>query len=123
MDSTTTIGDAITLLEREIEDRRRALSVLKAMVGLSPSQLPLTGTNKPANGSASRKAVTVGGAAVEILQAAGRPLHAMRELLPLIQERGIKVSKTTLPTALSRQKALKKVEAGVWTYVSKVTAD
>ena len=41
-------------------------------------------------------------------------MHATRELLPLIQERGITVTKTTLPTALRRQKSLKKIEPGVW---------
>lgn len=119
METTTTLGDAIARLEHEIDDRQRALAVLKAMVR---SDAPPPTHHEKMNGTTKRGATsdpqskTVGGAAADILRTAGRPMHALREILPLIQEKGIAVSKTTLPTALGRRKDLKKIEPGVWTY-------
>jgi len=120
MDSTTPIGEVIAALEREIEDKRRTLATLKALLVGAPREVRIT-ENGPViavlgGNAGAHKVMTVGGAAVEILRDAGRPLHGLRELLPMLQERGVKVDKNTLPTALGRQTVLKKVEPGVWAY-------
>ena len=122
MNSQTTIGDAIAVLEREIEERRRTVALLKSMLNGSSEHRKVT----PAAPAASEQEpgeMTVGAAATAILKASGRPMHATRELLPLIQEKGIRVSKTTLPTALSRQKELFRTDPGVWAYKKNTEAN
>jgi hypothetical protein len=115
-----TVGDAITALKKEIQDRAKTLSVLEQMVAnQGPEEEPGSHPRQDDAPRARRRSSpgSVGSNAVEILQAAGRPMHGLRELLPALQARGLKPSKASLPTTLMRQKSrIRRTAPGTWAY-------
>jgi hypothetical protein len=84
-----TIGVLATALQKEIDEKTTFLAMLKAVMaqGVSPSTpygaggggsvVPIT-SGKRRRG----KKPTIAAASLEILRAAGRPLHGLREILP-----------------------------------------
>jgi hypothetical protein len=114
------IGSAIALLKKEIDDRQRALTALEAMVSQSAGR----GAVAQVNGHAPRAAPTsgrggkrpkIGEAAVEILRAAGRPMHGLREVLPALEAQGYKIShRAGLATMLLRTKRVVRTAPGTF---------
>jgi hypothetical protein len=110
-----TVGDAIASLRKEIQDRAKALSVLEEMVANSGPESPapmIQGRRRRKGGPPQ----SVGAHAVDVLHTAGKPMHALREILPALLARGLKVSKQSLPTTLGRQKELRRTARGTWAY-------
>jgi hypothetical protein len=120
-----TVRDAIALLEAEIAEKKTLLAALKSAVGAPKSNGAAETSGGALGGQAalpSARQVPAGrplplpAAAALALKEAGKPMHALHELLPLLAGRGVKVSNTTLPTALSRAKNVRKISPGVWAY-------
>ncbi len=109
MNAQTPIGVAITLLRKEIDERKTALSILEALVAQGVTALPAVANGAgPASRGGRRRGgrggkQTVGQAAVAIMRAAGRPLHGLREIIPALEAQGYKIShRAGLATTLLR---------------------
>ena len=76
MDRNMTVGDLVSLLRREIEQRQSLLAELESRLDAAPA--------------VRRKGA--GLAAVEILRAAGRPMHGLGEILPALQTEGYELN-------------------------------
>jgi hypothetical protein len=113
------IGAAIALLKKEIADRQSALSVLEALV----AQGVQAGPSTTASGTAQRarrggKKLSVGKASVEILRAAGRPMHGGRELIPALEAQGyrIKHKGAGMATTLLRTGEIERTSPGTFAF-------
>jgi hypothetical protein len=117
-----TIGVLATALQKEIDEKTTFLAMLKAVMaqGVSPSTpygaggggsvVPIT-SGKRRRG----KKPTIAAASLEILRAAGRPLHGLREILPALEAQGIKIKhKAGLATVLMRTGEVERTSPGTF---------
>jgi hypothetical protein len=119
----TPISVVMTTLQKEIDERKSMLAMLQALVasGASPSA-PFTngGVGAPIITSGIRKRGSkrvggVGAAAVQVVRAAGRPLHGLREIIPALEAQGYKIKhRAGLATTLLRTGALERVAPGTF---------
>ena len=118
-----TIGVLAAALQKEIDEKTSFLAMLKAVMaqGVSPatpygagggggSVVPIT-SGKRRRG----KKPTIAAASLEILRAAGRPLHGLREILPALEAQGIKIKhKAGLATVLMRTGEVDRTSPGTF---------
>jgi hypothetical protein len=101
MDRNMTVGDLVSLLRREIAQRQSLLKELESRLDAAPS--------------ARKKGA--GLAAVEILRAAGRPMHGLGEILPALHTSGYEInSKAGLPALLLRTGQVRRTAPGTFAY-------
>lgn len=101
MDRNMTVGDLVSLLRREIEQRQSLLAELESRIDAAPV------TRKKGAGVA----------AVEILRAAGRPMHGLGEILPQLQTSGYELaSKAGFATLLLRTGQVRRTAPGTFVY-------
>ncbi len=109
------IGAAIAALKREVADRQSALAILEALLAPSGQSAPTT-----TNGTTRRrrKGKRRGGSArlaVEIIRAAGRPMHGLTEIIPALEARGLKFKNPSgLATALMRTGEIERTAPGTF---------
>ena len=102
MDRSMTVGDLVSLLRREITERQALLAQLEARIEDAPPPTKKKG---------------IGLAAVEIIQAAGRPMHGLDEILPALVARGYEVKRREgFATTLLRIRGIRRVAPGTFTY-------
>jgi uracil phosphoribosyltransferase len=101
MGRDTTIGELLALLKSEITDRKALVDKLESMVGAEPPT--------------RTKGLAL--AAVEILRAAGRPMHGLHEILPALQARGFVLrSRAGFATTLLRTGQVRRTAPGTFAY-------
>ena len=101
MDRQTSVGDFLSTLKREIEERQRLVSELEARVGAEPAPRKTGHTH----------------AAVEILREAGRPMHGLDEVLPALEAMGYRpVSRAGFGTGLLRTGKIIRTAPGTFAY-------
>ena len=115
-----TVGALAATIRKEIEERKTFLAMLDAVMaqGVSPST-PYTGSSAVPITSAERrrggKKPSVAAASLEILREVGRPMHGLRELLPAVEARGLKVKhKAGYATTLMRTGQIDRVAPGTF---------
>ena len=108
------IGTVMAMLRKRIEDMQSALAVLEALVAGGTETAPMEyvswtvpipgpGSVEPTRKRRRRKRMSVGDAAVELLRAAGRPMHGLREIVPALLADGFKIANPSgLATSLMR---------------------
>ena len=111
MHSNMRIGAVIAQLRKEIADKQTALATLEALVAGNESPPESAPVKMPVE-----RQYGMGKAAVEILKAAGRPLHGRRELLPALEAKGFKVRTTHIATMLMRTKQVTRTAPGTFAY-------
>ena len=113
------IGAAIAHLKKEIADRQSALFVLEALVAQGVHIAPgatIVSNGVPARGRRGKK-MSLAQAGVAILQAAGRPMHGGRELVPALEAQGHKVKHPNgLATTLMRTKQVERTSPGTFAF-------
>jgi hypothetical protein len=110
------INAAIALLRKEIGDRQSALAMLEALIA--------SGSNGATSVAAAidkggERQVGMGKAAVEILAAAGRPMHGTSEIVPALAARGFVVKTRGLATMLLRTNKIERTAPGTFKYRNK----
>jgi hypothetical protein len=114
--SSTSLGSMIGVLEREVEEKTKALFILKAFLAqpvTASTETPATSRIRTARGANTHSAAKT---AVEILREAGRPLHGLREIVPALMARGYSISPAGLPSALIRFPEVVRVAPGTFAY-------
>ena len=116
MNKSTTIGAALAALRKEVADRQSAMAILEALVATGASD---AGHAEPGTSRRRRRGKTrpggVGQITIEIIRAAGRPLHGLREIVPALQARGLKPRSTAgLATTLLRTGAIERTAPGTF---------
>ena len=120
-----TIAAAIAAMQREREALGTAIAVLQALIagGVSPT----VALGAPDGGGATITSATagyarrggkrpsIGQASIEILREAGRPMHGLRDLVPALEARGVKMKHTAgLATILLRTKEIVRTAPGTY---------
>jgi hypothetical protein len=109
MDRETTIGDFVSLLKQEIAERQKLVDELESRVGKEPRATSRSG---------------LGAEAIEILRAAGRPMHGLHELLPELERRGYTMrSRGNLAGALLSTKRITRTAPGTFALKPNGSAD
>jgi hypothetical protein len=122
----TRLGAAKAKIRRQVEDLQRLLIQLEAMTASSPSTTSTTSTTKqrkqgfpsgtPTSASTLRNR-GIGQAALEVLRQAGRPMHGLREVLPIIEQQGFHVrSRSGFATLLVRTGQVVRVAPGTFAF-------
>lgn len=100
MNRETSVGELLATLKTEIAERQQLVDALEARVG------------PEVRGSRG-----MGAAAVEILRAAGRPMHGIRDILPALEAQGYRLpSKAGFATTLMRTGQIVRVAPGTFAY-------
>jgi hypothetical protein len=108
MNRETSVGDLLSQLKREIADRQRMVDEIATRLVDEP---------KPRRGGYTA-------AAVEVLRAAGRPMHALREVIPAIEAKGFAIgTRAGFATALLRTGKIVRTAPGTFAYQANTTAD
>lgn len=114
------IGAAIALLKKEIADRQSALFILEGLVAQGIQTAPVAAATANGLNTRGRKGkgkLSLAKAGVEILRAAGRPMHGGRELVPALEAQGYKVKHPNgLATTLMRTGEVKRTDPGTFAY-------
>ena len=111
MNRETTIGDFVSLLKREIEERQTIIAALEARLGSEPA-IPAAPAPR------GKRSAGIGAAAVKILREVGRPMHGLGEILPALEARGFTVAhRAGFATTLMRTGEIDRVAPG--TYAAK----
>jgi hypothetical protein len=121
----TTIAAAIAAMQKEREALGTAISVLQALVanGVSPSTavgvsggvvVPFTAGRRARRGG---RKPSIAQASIDILRAAGRPLHGLRELIPELEAQGVRIKhKSGLATTLMRTGEVERTAPGTFRF-------
>lgn len=113
MDRDTTVREFVCALKREIEERRTLIAALEARVGSDEKP-------EPASPRVCRTGMT--SAVLDILREAGRPMHALNEVIPALEARGFTVrSKGGFATLMLRTGQVVRTAPG--TYALKPAVD
>jgi hypothetical protein len=116
MNRNTTIGDALKYLDQNIERFRSARFMLEALIhGPDDPGKPPTPPASAVNAAVRvRTGLSVANAAIDILRAANRPMHALAEIVPALQAAGYKVHPHGLATTLLRTGQVVRVARGTF---------
>src|SRR5271166_5025820 len=119
----TPIGVLMTTLEKEIEERKTLVAMLRAVMatGVSPTTsfaasggavVPITSVTHRRRGG---KKPSIAAASIEILRRAGRPMHGLREIMPALEAQGIRMRyKAGLATILIRTGEVERTAPGTF---------
>jgi hypothetical protein len=123
LDSGLTLKAAIASMQKEREALGTAIAMLQALIatGVSASS-PFNGSalhnTAPVSGKRARrggKKPSIAHASIEILREAGRPMHGLREIIPALAARGVKVKqKASLATILLRTGEIERTSPGTY---------
>lgn len=114
----TTIGVTMTMLRRELDERRTMLSMLEAITGRGAAPL-ITAPDAPTATRPSRRhhdgRPSIAAAAEAILRSANRPMHGLREILPLLEAQGYHLAhRASLAGTLTRGRRIVRTAPGTF---------
>jgi hypothetical protein len=110
----TPIGAAIATLKKEAADRQSAAAILEALIATVTGEPTSPAEEGPRHRRRGKRGAGCGQAAIEIIRAAGRPLHGLTEILPALEARGYRIERSGLPTTLMRTKRIRRTAPGTF---------
>ncbi len=108
------IAAAIAALKKEAADRQSAAAILEALIATVGSEPRSVGDDGPRRRRRGKRRDGSARVAIEIIRAAGRPLHGLREIVPALEARGFHIKKSGLPTTLMRSGGIERTAPGTF---------
>jgi len=117
MNRGMSVSGVMLVLERDIAKKT---ALLKALVAIVPQAKT---RKRAAKQSVTPKRPSLGVAVVDILRAAHRPMHGLREILPALESRGYRVTdRPGLATTILRRPEVERTAPGTYAVRETVVA-